>query len=118
MLGFPALPLGAWLGRRLQEPQVAACRDAGHRRFPDREHTMANWRKELRGLTRRVPGTGTETSVMIEAVQNAESDRGCALIAGSIAEDALEQIIRTHMRSLNKAQQDQLFGPEGTLSAF
>ena len=58
---------------------------------------MANWRKELRALTRRDPIAGTETDATVEAIQNIESDRGCALIAGSVAENSLETIIRTRL---------------------
>jgi hypothetical protein len=79
---------------------------------------MANWRKELRDLTRRLPEADIETSATAAAIHSAESDRGCALIAGSVAENALETIIRTRMTPLNKEREDQIFGIDGILGSF
>jgi hypothetical protein len=40
------------------------------------------------------------------------------LIAGSVAEDALETIIRSQLISLSKTRLNELFGMEGVLSSF
>jgi hypothetical protein len=79
---------------------------------------MSTWRTELRALTRRHTLFSAEITAMVEAVQTNESDRGAALIAGSLAENALEGIIQAHMRHLNKERLDQIFATEGVLSSF
>ncbi len=79
---------------------------------------MANWRKELRDLTRRDPEVGSGTAAVNEAVHTAESDRGAALIAGSTAENSIEQILRMQLVALNKQQIDDLFGPDGIMGSF
>ena len=79
---------------------------------------MANWRKELRELTRRMPAAGIEIGAMVDAVYQTESDRGCVLIAGSVAENALETIIRTHIVPLSRAKEEELFAGEGVFSSF
>src|SRR5438067_692232 len=79
---------------------------------------MANWRKELRELTRRDLVIGPETGATVDAIQQTESDRGCALIAGSMAENALESIIRVRMTPLSKSKYSEIFGIEGVLGSF
>jgi hypothetical protein len=79
---------------------------------------MTSWRKELRELIRRMPDRGDEIDTTIKAMSEAESDRGCALIAGSVAEDGLETILRSHLVSLSKTKVDELFGIERPLSSF
>ncbi len=58
---------------------------------------MPNWRKEPRELSRRDPNPGSEASAVTDALHETESDRGAALVAGAIAENALEQIIRMRL---------------------
>ena len=79
---------------------------------------MANWRKELKELIRRFPTTGIETDDIAKALYEGESDRGCALIAGAVAENALESIIRVHLVPMSKTKLDELFAAEGVLSSF
>jgi DNA-binding MltR family transcriptional regulator len=79
---------------------------------------MAKWRKELRELSRRDPEPGDEAHFITTALYTNESDRGCALIAGSIAENALEEIIRARLPHLSKERLDELFGYEGVLGTF
>jgi hypothetical protein len=79
---------------------------------------MATWKQELRALTRVEPKTEAELEFTTIALYKDESDRGCALIAGSMAENELEKIIRTRLTHLNKEQLDELFGYKGTLGTF
>ena len=79
---------------------------------------MPNWRKELRDLARRDPVIGSETVALSNAIHDTESDRGCALIAGSITENSLEQILRTRLIPLGKEKMDELFGFDGPLGTF
>jgi len=82
--------------------------------------SMANWRTELHRLARRDPLVGHETAVLVDALYETESDRGAALIAGSIAENALDQILIVRFVPMSPPQRDALFeynAPLGTFSA-
>src|SRR6266852_4243169 len=79
---------------------------------------MASWRKELKELTRRLPEVGAESAAMADAMGEKETDRGCALITGSIAENALEAILQTGTVSLSKTRRDELFGIDGVMGSF
>jgi hypothetical protein len=81
---------------------------------------MANWRTELHRLSRRDPELGHETDALSEAIHTAESDRGAALIAGSVAENAITQILTIRLVPMSQDARDSLFGfdaPLGTFSA-
>jgi hypothetical protein len=77
---------------------------------------MPNWRKELRALTQRQLEVG-EVDAWVDAV-DLESDRGWALITGSTAENALEEIISAAMVPLGKPEHTELFGIGGLLASF
>jgi hypothetical protein len=79
---------------------------------------MASWRKALRDLTRRDPVVGKETMAVHNELYNVEGDRGAALIGGSMAENALETIIRTHLIPLGNDKLDELFGFESPIGSF
>jgi hypothetical protein len=79
---------------------------------------MANWRKELRALSRKNPELGDEAENMNLAIHLTESDRGCALIAGSLAENSLQYIIRVRAFQLRQNEIDEIFGYEAPLGSF
>lgn len=79
---------------------------------------MAEWRKELRDITRADPTIGDETADMVRGLVEAESDRGCALIGGAIAENALEAIIKTSFDFNSRSKVEDLFRTEGPLRGF
>jgi hypothetical protein len=78
---------------------------------------MPNWRKELRELITRDPALG-EANVIVDALREVESDRGCALIAGSIAEDTLQEILKTKLVPLSNERVEELFGVNGIIGSF
>ncbi len=48
-----------------------------------------------------------------------ESDRAAFIISGSVVEDALNGLLRAHMRSpKNNYERDEIWGPQGVLSNF
>jgi hypothetical protein len=52
------------------------------------------------------------------ALHELESDRGCALIGGSLAENSLEQIIRLHAIQLTNEKLEDIFGFNAPLGNF
>jgi hypothetical protein len=83
-----------------------------------KDDTMANWRDELRAISRRDPDPGDEIVSLSEAMHTGESDRGCVLISGSLAENCLQQIIRVRATQLTDNKLEELFGFEAPLGTF
>lgn len=79
---------------------------------------MPNWRDELRAISRRDPTTGDEAAAIGDALHTTESDRGCALIAGQLAENGLQQIIRLHASQLPNNKLEEVFGFEAPMGIF
>jgi hypothetical protein len=79
---------------------------------------MPAWQKELRDLARRSPSGGKEATDFSEAIHDGESDRGCALIAGALAENSLQRMLGLKLIPLGKEKTDDLFGANGPLGTF
>jgi hypothetical protein len=47
-----------------------------------------------------------------------ESETAQILIFSSYVEDKISELIKTHLRHLNKAKEDELFGSNGSLNSF
>jgi hypothetical protein len=79
---------------------------------------MANWRKELREISNKDPEPGEELHAVNAALDGSESDRGCALIAGAITENAVQQILRMHAFQVQNKDLPSLFNFESPLGTF
>ncbi len=79
---------------------------------------MVEWRKALKNLIRSDVEVGEESTLLMDYVHNKESDRGCVLICGAMAENGLQTIIETRLTLQALKNPDELFDYEGPLGTF
>ena len=61
---------------------------------------------------------GNELREVNDAINGSETDRGCALIAGAIAENAVQEILRLHAFQVENKNLPTLFDFEAPLGRF